>query len=201
MHNLPAPSRFIKRALSFFRTPHANTQARKHANTHANTHAHTRKTMSHPEPAVTGPAHTDAWGEKEKDGLGSISMDSKGDAADAADAPAPRADAELQRALRKVDRRLIPPLAILYLFSYLDRGSLANASIFGFKEDLGITTQQYNLIATVFFFTYGGMEVPGGIILSYVRPSLWIACICLAWGIVMTLSGLVQNFGGAIAVR
>lgn len=45
------------------------------------------------------------------------------------------------------------------------------------------------------------MEIPGGIILSYVRPSLWIACICLAWGIVMTLSGLVQNFGGAIAVR
>lgn len=137
------------------------------------------------------------------------SCDSAADA-DAADADAtagaaatksPRHDAQLQRALRKVDRRLIPPLAILYLFSYLDRGSLANASIFGFKKDLGITTQQYNLIATVFFFTYGGMEIPGGIILSYVRPSLWIACICLAWGVVMTLSGLVQNFGGAIAVR
>ena len=26
---------------------------------------------------------------------------------------------------------MLPPLAILYLFSYLDRGSLANASIFG----------------------------------------------------------------------
>lgn len=130
--------------------------------------------MSRPEPepesAVTPVSPAPApvpWDrrENEKDGLGSLSIDSKGEAGDTdadadGDADAgpvgPRADAELQRALRKVDRRLIPPLAILYLFSYLDRGSLANASIFGFKEDLGITTEQYNLIATVFFFTYGG---------------------------------------------
>lgn len=144
------------------------------------------------------------WAGSEKGGaVRSVSVDSKADTGDVLDAPqtSARDDVLLQKALRKVDKRLIPPLAILYLFSYLDRGSLANASIFGFKEDLGITTQQYNLIATVFFFSYGGMEVPGGIILSYVRPSLWIASICLAWGVVMTLSGLVTNFGGAIAAR
>lgn len=63
-----------------------------------------------------------------------------------------RHDQVLQRALRKVDYRLLPPLAILYLFSYLDRGSVANASIFGYKESLGINAMQYNLITTVFFF-------------------------------------------------
>ena len=26
--------------------------------------------------------------------------------------------------------------------------------------------------------TYGGCEIPGGIILSYVRPNIWLACIC-----------------------
>ncbi|BEI80397.1 hypothetical protein CcaverHIS002_0109260 [Cutaneotrichosporon cavernicola] len=113
----------------------------------------------------------------------------------------PRGDAELQRALRKVDFRLIPPLAILYLFSYLDRGSLANASIFGIKQDLGLSPQQYNMLVTVFFFTYGGMEVPGGIILSYVKPKYWIASICFAWGIVMMSSGFVQNYAGALVAR
>jgi hypothetical protein len=69
-------------------------------------------------------------------------------------------DNDLQTGLRKVDYRLLPVLGILYLFSYLDRGSLANASIFGmtpsfhhltsgFKQSLGITTTQYNLIVTV----------------------------------------------------
>jgi len=38
---------------------------------------------------------------------------------------------DLKSGLRKVDYRLLPVLGILYLFSYLDRGSLANASIFG----------------------------------------------------------------------
>lgn len=64
----------------------------------------------------------------------------------------PMNDVVLQRALRKVDYRLLPPLAVLYLFSYLDRGSVANASIFGYKESLGINAMQYNLITTVFFF-------------------------------------------------
>ena len=40
-------------------------------------------------------------------------------------------DKDLKSGLRKVDVRLLPVLGILYLFSYLDRGSLANASIFG----------------------------------------------------------------------
>lgn len=73
-----------------------------------------------------------------------------------------RDDAVLQRALRKVDYHLIPPLAVLYLFSYLDRGSLANASIFGFKEDLGLSTAQYNLVATVFFFVSPDVHLAGG---------------------------------------
>lgn len=37
--------------------------------------------------------------------------------------------------------------------------------------------------------------------MSYVEPRIWITCICFAWGLVMTLSGLVQNFGGAIGAR
>lgn len=38
-------------------------------------------------------------------------------------------------------------------------------------------------------------------IMSYVKPKIWITCICFAWGVVMTLSGLVENFGGAIGAR
>lgn len=36
-----------------------------------------------------------------------------------------------------------------YLFSYLDRSALANASIFGFRTDLSLSSVQYNLISTV----------------------------------------------------
>ena len=40
-------------------------------------------------------------------------------------------------------------MGILFLLAGIDRGAVSNASIFGFKESLGINTTQYNLIATV----------------------------------------------------
>ena len=35
----------------------------------------------------------------------------------------------------------------------------------------------------------------------YISPHTWIAAMGLAWGATMTLSGLVQNLSGALAVR
>jgi hypothetical protein len=33
------------------------------------------------------------------------------------------------------------------------------------------------------------------------KPSRWLPFIVAAWGVVTTLSGLVQNFGGLVAIR
>lgn len=59
-----------------------------------------------------------------------------------------------KKVLRKMDIRLIPNLALLYLLSFLDRGNIGNAKIEGLVEDLNMTGGQYNWCLTVFFFTY-----------------------------------------------
>ena len=59
-----------------------------------------------------------------------------------------------KKVLRKMDFRLIPNLALLYLLSFLDRGNIGNAKIQGLTEDLRLTGAQYNWCLTVFFFTY-----------------------------------------------
>lgn len=46
--------------------------------------------------------------------------------------------------LRKMDKRLIPMLALLYLLSFLDRGNIGNARIEGLVDDLHMTGPQYN---------------------------------------------------------
>ena len=46
------------------------------------------------------------------------------------------------------------------------RGALANASILGFKEDLNLDTTKYNLVATVFLFTYSLFDIPSNWILQ-----------------------------------
>ncbi|KAK5653413.1 hypothetical protein OQA88_8898 [Cercophora sp. LCS_1] len=106
-----------------------------------------------------------------------------------------------KKILRKMDTRLIPLLALLYLLSFLDRGNIGNAKIEGLQETLSMTNDQYNWCLTVFFFTYAAFEVPSNLLLKKLRPSRWLPTIMVAWGIVMTLMGIVQNYTGLLVAR
>lgn len=47
-----------------------------------------------------------------------------------------------------------------------------------------------------------GAEIPSNHYLNKMqRPSIYIATIVVAWGLVMTFCGLVQNFGGLLVIR
>ncbi|KAF2631609.1 MFS general substrate transporter [Macroventuria anomochaeta] len=106
-----------------------------------------------------------------------------------------------KKILRKMDWHLIPMLALLYLLSFLDRGNIGNAKIEGLVETLGMSGAQYNWCLTVFFFTYAAFEVPSNLLLKKLRPSIWLPTIMVAWGIVMTLMGIVQNYHGLLIAR
>ncbi|KAH6657242.1 major facilitator superfamily domain-containing protein [Truncatella angustata] len=106
-----------------------------------------------------------------------------------------------KKILRKMDLRLIPMLALLYLLSFLDRGNIGNAKIEGLQEDLGMTADQYNWCLTVFFFSYAFFEVPSNLLLKKLRPSRWLPLIMVAWGTVMTLMGIVRSYRGLLAAR
>ncbi|KAJ6782851.1 hypothetical protein PWT90_02850 [Aphanocladium album] len=119
----------------------------------------------------------------------------------AAGLPAEFAHLDEKKILRKMDLRLIPVLAVLYLLSFLDRGNIGNANIEGLSDDLHLTPDQYNWCLTVFFFTYAAFEVPSNLMLKKLRPSRWLPTIMVAWGVVMTLMGIVRNYHGLLATR
>lgn len=106
-----------------------------------------------------------------------------------------------KKLLRKMDWHLMPMLTLLYLMSFLDRGNIGNARIEGIVEDLRLTGPQFNWAITVFFFTYCVFEVPSNMLLKRFRPSIYLPTIMVAWGIVMTLMGIVTNYGGLLACR
>jgi hypothetical protein len=115
--------------------------------------------------------------------------------------------------LRKMDIRLIPLLALLYLMSFLDRGNIGNARLAGLETDLGLVGNQYAWTLTIFFFSYAAFEVPSNLLLKKLRPSVWLPLIMVAWGTVMTyvypfsqmanfsLMGLVKNYQGLLVAR
>ena len=72
-----------------------------------------------------------------------------------------------KKILRKMDLRLIPMLALLYLLSFLDRGNIGNAKIEGLTEDLNMTGAQYNWYVLHRFIIplilYDGLTIETGV--------------------------------------
>lgn len=60
----------------------------------------------------------------------------------------------------KVDRRLIPMLASLYLMCHIDRANIGNAKIEGMVTDLGMTGVQYNTVLSICEYSYPGRLLP-----------------------------------------
>ncbi|PTD03776.1 putative transporter [Fusarium culmorum] len=117
-------------------------------------------------------------------------------------------DPEAEKALlRKLDMWIVPPVMLLYLLSFLDRVNIGNARLYGMEEDLGLVGDQLyrestrNLSNTGRFVTYIASELPSNLVIKKFTPSRWISFITVSWGIVATLTGIVQDFKGLIACR
>ncbi|KAL5118785.1 hypothetical protein ACEQ8H_003288 [Pleosporales sp. CAS-2024a] len=112
-------------------------------------------------------------------------------------------ESESARVLRKVDMRLVPMLALLYLVAFIDRSNIGNAKIAGMTKDLDMpaNTLKYNTAVTIFFVPYTLLEVPSNVILKKMRPSYWMATLMFCWGVTMTLMGVVSSYGGLLAAR
>lgn len=94
--------------------------------------------------------------------------------------------------IRKLQIRLIPFLFLLYVVAMVDRINIGFAAL-TMNQELGITSQQFGLVAGIFFFGYFLFEVPSNLILHKVGARVWIARILLSWGLVATLTGLAQS--------
>ncbi|KAH7130898.1 major facilitator superfamily domain-containing protein [Dactylonectria macrodidyma] len=107
-----------------------------------------------------------------------------------------------KKVFHKVDVRLVPMLALLYLICHIDRANIGNAKIEGMVDDLGMTGVQYNTVLSIFFIPYVLFEIPSNILLKkFKRPSMYLGILTVCWGIVMTCTGLVQNFAGLMTTR
>ncbi|KAF9444269.1 MFS general substrate transporter [Macrolepiota fuliginosa MF-IS2] len=126
--------------------------------------------------------------------------------------PPPKLSPEEEKRLwRKIDLRLMPILAAMYLMSFLDRGKwkatdmrlllTCNARLQGLTTELGLTGAQYNIALTMYFIPYCIFECPANLVLKRFKPSRWLPGITILWGIIMTLMGLVKNYPQLVGVR
>ncbi|KAI8140340.1 major facilitator superfamily domain-containing protein [Fennellomyces sp. T-0311] len=113
----------------------------------------------------------------------------------------PPDEKELKKLMWKVDLRIIPLVALLYLFSYLDRVNIGNAKIAGLMEDVDMTESEYNWALSIFFIGYIVFEVPSNVILKKIGPRIWLSTIMVIWGTILAAMSKVKTGNHLLAAR
>ncbi|KAL0568148.1 hypothetical protein V5O48_013842 [Marasmius crinis-equi] len=107
-----------------------------------------------------------------------------------------------RKLVRKLDRRVLPTIILIYIMNYIDRLGITTARLQGLEQDLHLSAIQYSAILSILYVTYSPGQVPSNMILNYItRPSLYIGACATAWGLTSAMTGLTHNFGGIMACR
>ncbi|KAK4698379.1 hypothetical protein P7C70_g7898, partial [Phenoliferia sp. Uapishka_3] len=121
----------------------------------------------------------------------------------------------------EMDIHIIPVLALLYLFCFIDRANIGNAKLAGLEKDLGMKGYQYNILLTAFCkrrrleafgcesnfslpladVAYAVFEIPMTLLCKKFGPSRFIPLCTVGFGLFAMCSGFITTFEQGIAVR
>jgi len=107
-------------------------------------------------------------------------------------APLPDADNLARTVPRKVARRLLPLIFILYLVAYLDRANLGFAKS-DMQAALGFSDTTFGWGVGLFFIGYLLLEIPGALFVEHWSARKWFARILVTWGLCSMGMALVRN--------
>jgi len=94
--------------------------------------------------------------------------------------------------MRRVIRRIVPFLTILFVVNFLDRTNVGFAAL-RMNGDIGISSSIYGLGAGIFFLGYMAFEIPSNVFLHKFGARIWLARIMITWGLVATAMGFLRT--------
>ena len=83
----------------------------------------------------------------------------------------------------------------------MDRSALGQARLGTLEADLNMTGTQFNLSISILFVGYLTMQLPSNLLITRMRPSLYLGITMLVWGGVCAATAAVQNFAQLLVVR
>ncbi|PMD29846.1 MFS general substrate transporter [Hyaloscypha variabilis F] len=108
---------------------------------------------------------------------------------------------EERRFLTKLDAGLLTTACLGYFIKYLDQSNLFNAFVSGMRHDLAMNGNQLNYTITTWTVGYLIGEIPSGLLLARVRPSIWLPTLQIAWSVLTMLLARVRNVNQLYALR
>ncbi|KAK8218782.1 MFS transporter [Phyllosticta capitalensis] len=114
---------------------------------------------------------------------------------------------EDKQIMRKVDRRFLVIIGMIYLIKNVDYLNAANVKVLQVGQsrnvlnELHMNADQYNWVQSLYFIGNILFEVPCNLLLKKVSPRNWQTRIILSWGTVLACHAAVRNKEGYYAAR
>ncbi|KAL2815244.1 major facilitator superfamily domain-containing protein [Aspergillus cavernicola] len=109
---------------------------------------------------------------------------------------------EEEKLVRRIDRKLLPIMALSYGLQYYDKTLLSQAAIFGLREDLGLFVgNRYSMAASMFYLGWISGAYPTIYTAQLFPIERVCAAVILIWGGVLMAAAACTNFQGFYAQR
>jgi ACS family D-galactonate transporter-like MFS transporter len=96
--------------------------------------------------------------------------------------------------------RVISLLALSVFINYVDRGNLSIAAPL-LKDELGLSAAQLGTLLSVFFWTYGCMQIPAGWLVDRFEVKWVFAAGFFVWSAATAVTGLLHGFSAWVVIR
>ncbi|KAG8794368.1 hypothetical protein FRC12_024797 [Ceratobasidium sp. 428] len=103
--------------------------------------------------------------------------------------------------LRKVDKRLIPVMLMVYFLQQLDKSSLSYTSVFGIVSDTHLVGSQYSWLGSIVYVAQLIWQPVSSYLLVRLPVGKYLFANVFAWGIVVSCTAAAHNFSGLLATR
>jgi len=102
--------------------------------------------------------------------------------------------------IRKVSRRLLGFLILLFIFAYLDRINIGFAAL-AMNKSLGLTQTMFGFANTCLYLGYFAFEIPSNLMLARFGARVWLARILITWGIASAATAFATGPGSLDLLR
>jgi MFS family permease len=79
--------------------------------------------------------------------------------------------------------------------------SISQARLDNFEADVGLVGNEFNVAVSILNVGYMLAQLPSNMILTRVRPSIYLPCCVVVWSFVSAATASVTSFGSLVAVR
>ncbi|KAN0122938.1 putative MFS allantoate transporter [Hyaloscypha variabilis] len=106
-----------------------------------------------------------------------------------------------KRLLRRIDIYIMPLICTVYFLQYLDKIAIGYGSVTGLRTDTHLVGDDYNWVASIFFFGQLFFEFPTIRLLQWFPLAKYVSFNVIIWGGLLAVLAACKNYAGLLAVR